>query len=63
VWGGWTIKDALKTKKIGRSIKIKFGGKTFKSIRNLAKFYNVSHGTLSGKLKRGVSVKEALQLN
>ena len=40
--------------------KIKFDGKTFGSIRKLAKFYKVSSGTLAGKLSRGVSVKKAL---
>ena len=41
--------------------KIKFNGKTFNSIRKLAKFYKVSSGTLAGKISRGMTVKEALK--
>ena len=41
---------------------IKFNGKTFGSIRKLAKFYKVSSGTLAGKLSRGIPIKEALNL-
>ena len=38
---GWSIKDALKTKKVDLSKKVEFKGKTFKSIRKLAKYYNI----------------------
>ena len=54
------LEKVLKTKKINLAKKIKFDGKTFGSIRKLAKFYKVSSGTLAGKLSRGVSVKKAL---
>ena len=35
---GWSIEKALKTKKVDLAKKIKFNGKTFGSIRKLAKF-------------------------
>ena len=50
----------LKARKLSK--KIKFRGRTFKSIRKLAKFYKVSSGTLAGKISRGVSIKKALGL-
>ena len=42
--------------------KKKFKGKTFKSIRKIAKYYKVSSGTLAGKLSRGIPIKKALRL-
>ena len=57
---GWSVEKALKTKEIDLSKKIKFNGKTFKSIRKLAKFYKVSSGTLAGKISRGIPIKKAL---
>ena len=59
---GWSIKDALKTKKVDLSKKVEFKGKTFKSIRKIAKYYKVSSGTLAGKLSRGIPIKKALRL-
>tara|TARA_B110000858_G_C17349390_1_gene270269 strand:+ start:143 stop:325 length:183 start_codon:yes stop_codon:yes gene_type:complete len=56
-------RKGIKDKKIDLAKKIKFNGKTFKSIRKLAKFYNVSSGTLAGKLSKGISVKKALGKN
>ena len=59
---GWSVKKALKTKKVELAKKIKVKGKIFSSIRQVAKYYKVSSGTLAGKLSRGIPIKKALDL-
>ena len=59
---GWSVKEALKTKKVELAKKIKIKGKIFSSIRQVAKYYKVSSGTLAGKLSRGIPIKKALDL-
>jgi len=59
---GWSVKKALKTKKVQLAKKIKIKGKIFSSIRQVAKYYKVSSGTLARKLSRGIPIKKALGL-
>ena len=51
-----------KTKKVELAKKVKVGGKIFSSIRQVAKYYKVSSGTLAGKLSREILIKKALRL-
>ena len=44
--------------KVAKKVKVK--GKIFSSIRQVAKYYKVSSGTLAGKLSRGIPINKAL---
>ena len=61
--GGWSIEEAfglVDSKKKGKPITIE--GKTFPTIKEACKYYNLNYNTVYGRLVDGWSVEEAFEL-
>ena len=62
---GWSLRDALMTPlhtKNAMAKSVEVAGKTFHSIRKAAEHYGVSHLKVHGRLERGWSIEDALEL-
>ena len=59
----WSLEKAIETpvKSVHDGNKLKYKNKTYKSIRKLAKEYNVKYNTLTQRLQNGWSVKKAIE--
>lgn len=60
VKAGWSVEDAVKTPLTEHSISIEFEGKTFPSLCELARAYNVLEGTLISRRNKGWPLYECV---
>ena len=63
---GWTIEEAFelvqRKRKYGDQREITVGGKTFTSIAEAARYYNIDNIKINNRLNRGWSIEEAFEL-